>query len=88
MKEFTREYFPTPLCNCEICMGRVRHCDINNAPSFNKRTPRKKYLVRFWAEKELYDSFRKEVRAHDFLISDVFKQFMDWFINSKNKEIK
>ena len=57
-----------------------------NCPEFTKRTnTRERVLVRFWSEPELYRKFVLEVKNQNLLISDVFNQFIVWFIeNSKN----
>lgn len=62
---------------------------MSKALTFKKKVKRPKQVqVRFWSTPGLYEQFVAEVYKNDLLIQDVFKSFMEWFIQAKDKEIK
>jgi len=47
---------------------------------FNKREHiNNEILVRFWADKEEYHNFTSACKRNDYIIKDVFRDFMKWF---------
>lgn len=43
---------------------------------------KKKYQVRFWASAEKYEEFTKTCDSLGLLYSDVFMDFMNWFVKN------
>jgi len=53
---------------------------------FSVRNTRKKKQVRFWGNQETYVIFAKAVKKNNLFITDVFEEFMLWFIKASKED--